>query len=180
MFTAYYAQNAIAPKIMKELGYGNIGFVNIAIIYLTFCFGSLFASTINRKLGHKATLFLASLMYVIWAWAFLLPVYKHENKEEVGDPNSGIFSDLSIKCITLITAVLVGLGSGPLWITQGCYISECASHLNKGRFNVIFFGFYQLSSIIAPFISSLLIVYLSKTTFYLVMGLIGLVGALSF
>lgn len=180
MFIAYYSQIAIAPKIMNDLGYGNIGFINVATIHMAFTIGSLFASIINRTLGHKFTFFVASVMYALWAFAFMLPGYKHENKNDPSKISNGIFSDASIISISLITAALVGFVSGPLWITQGCYISECASVLNRGRFNVIFFGFFQLATIVAPLVTSLLIAQISKFTFYFTMGVIGLCGSISF
>ena len=63
---------------MQELGYDRIGFVNLAIIYIAFSICSLFSVQINRKFGHKLTLFVSSLFYAIWAFVFILPAYKFE------------------------------------------------------------------------------------------------------
>ena len=80
---------------MKELGYGNIGFINLAIIYCSFCIFSLSAVVINRKLGHRLTLFLSSSLYSIWAFVFMLPAYKYQNKANFTEEElqSGWLSD---------------------------------------------------------------------------------------
>ena len=85
MFTPFISCQAITPQIMNELGYGNVGFINLAIIYLTFGLTALLATPINRKLGHKFTLIISSSTYAIWAFAFILPAYKYENSEKLGN-----------------------------------------------------------------------------------------------
>lgn len=167
---------------MKELGYGNIGFINLAIIYGSFCIFSLSAVVINRKLGHRMTLFLSSSLYAIWAFVFMLPAYKYQNKANLTkeELESGWLSDTSIITCSLISAFLVGLGAGPLWVSQNCFLSECSSHENKGRFMTLFFGIYQFANIVGNIIAGELIDKIEKTTFYFVMGVIGLVGSLMF
>ena len=81
MFTAFITCQSLTPKIMQELGYGNIGFINLAVIYLTFGILALLAVPINRKFGHRLTLFFSSSFYAIWAFVFMLPAYKYQNKD---------------------------------------------------------------------------------------------------
>ena len=78
MFTSFITCQNIAPKIMQELGYNKIGFVNLAVIYVVFSLCSLFSVQINRRCGHKLTLFVSSLFYAIWAFVFILPAYQFE------------------------------------------------------------------------------------------------------
>ena len=65
---------------MQELGYGNLGFINLAIIYLCFGLSAMIAIPINRKLGHRLTLSLSSSIYALWAFVFMLPAYKYQNR----------------------------------------------------------------------------------------------------
>lgn len=119
MFTSFMTCQSITPKIMKELGYGNIGFINLAIIYGSFCLFSLLSVYINRKLGHRMTLFLSSSLYAIWAFVFMLPAYKYQNKANLTQEQKDSFwlSDDFIIACSLISAFLLGLGAGPLWVS---------------------------------------------------------------
>ena len=74
---------------MKDLGFGSLGFVNIAVVYLSFALTSLLASSINRKLGTRLTLLLSALTYAIWIAGFLLPAKRFEDKIE----GSALYSD---------------------------------------------------------------------------------------
>ena len=167
---------------MSELGYSNLGFINLAIVYFTFSMASLFLSVpINKKLGHKYTMFFSAAAYAAWEFAFILPAYKYENYKDVKkDDLPAIFSDSSIIFFSIFSAVLIGLGAGPLWVSNNCYISECASHVNKGRFNALFYSIFQSSSITGTILSGILIERVSKTKYYIVMGVIGSIGTVIF
>ena len=78
LFTAFIACQNISSKMLKDLGFENIGFLSIALIYLAFGFASLVAVPINRAIGAKLTLFLSALTYVIYIASTLLPVLKFE------------------------------------------------------------------------------------------------------
>jgi len=58
-----------------------------------------------------------SLNYALWATAFILPAYKYENYKDHKGPLPWILSDTSIITINLISAFLLGLGAGPLWVS---------------------------------------------------------------
>ncbi len=102
---------------MKDLGFDNLGFINIAIIYMAFTIASLFASRINKALGTKMTLFLSALTYTIWTFCFMLPAYRFETKSSEKDGKPAI-SDLTIKVTSLLSATILGVGAGPLWVSQ--------------------------------------------------------------
>jgi hypothetical protein len=68
--------------MMKDLGFENIGFLSIALIYLSFGISSLFAIPINKAIGTKMSLFFSALSYVIYIGSTLLPVYKFERLEQ--------------------------------------------------------------------------------------------------
>ena len=61
---------------MKDLGYSNLGFVNLATVYLSFSLTSVFAASINKRFGTRKTLCLGGLTYAFWIAGFLLAAYK--------------------------------------------------------------------------------------------------------
>ena len=108
---------------MKDLGYQNLGFINLSIIYLTFGMTSTVAVPINKFLGTSLTLCLSALTYALWIASFLLPAYKSQMIENKEANELLIFQDFFIKSVVIISAVLIGLGAGPLWVSQSFYIS---------------------------------------------------------
>ena len=78
LFTAFLSCQNITAKIMKDLGFSGLGFINLAIIYLSFGLNSLMASKINERFGTKLTLCFSGLTYALWIASFLLPAYKYE------------------------------------------------------------------------------------------------------
>ena len=108
------ATQSIAAKIMNDLGYGNLGLINIAIVYLSFALTSILASSINKKLGTKWTLVASALTYAFWVSAFLLPARKYDLGEEA---TSFIYSDGVIVTASLLSALFLGLGAGNLWVS---------------------------------------------------------------
>ncbi len=83
-FTGYSACVNITPKILKDLGYDNLGFLNLSIINFFFAISSLVAAPINKRFGSKNVLFAASLTYPTWIFSFLAPAYKFDNKKAQG------------------------------------------------------------------------------------------------
>ena len=79
MFAAFFACQNISSKVMRDLGFENLGFLNIAIVYLFFSLSSMFAIPVNRFLGARLTLCLSGLTYALWIAGFLLPAYKFES-----------------------------------------------------------------------------------------------------
>ena len=106
------------------------------------------------------TLFLATSMYALWTFVFILSAYKHQITATNDMPKGTepfYLSDKFIVTCSLISAFLVGFGAGPLWVSQNCYMAECTSNFNKGRFTSLFFGFYRLGTIFGNLIAGALI-----------------------
>jgi len=103
---------------MAELGYSNLGFINLTIVYCGFAFASILAGPINKKFGTRMTCFASGMTYALWIAAFLLPAYKFEKKMR-GEPTEDSFwmSDGMIIFLSLFTATLLGIGAGPLWVS---------------------------------------------------------------
>ena len=102
---------------MKELGYSNLGFINISLIYLSFATTAMLSVPINKKLGTKWTLVLSGLTYALWIAIFLIPCYKYEKIKRNEDVSSLLYSDTTIKTLALLSALFLGMGAGPLWVS---------------------------------------------------------------
>lgn len=81
-FTGYSAVLNITPKILKDLGYNNLGFINLSTINIVFAISSLFAAPIIKKFGALKVLFFSSLSYPIWIFTFLAPAWKYDNRDK--------------------------------------------------------------------------------------------------
>ena len=81
-YTPYWQCRSIAAKIMEELGYSNIGFINLSIIYLVYGLTALISPNITRKIGQKNSLIIASVCYTLWTASFILPAYKYEKYKD--------------------------------------------------------------------------------------------------
>ena len=117
LFSAYVSCANIQSKIMKELGFSNLGFIMLSLSYLFFCTTAMFAAPINKKLGTKWTLVISSLAYVCIIASFIIPCYKFEKLKRNEDVSSFIYSDSIIKFLCLSSAFIIGMGAGPLWVS---------------------------------------------------------------
>ena len=78
LFTAFMSCSNLSSTIMNDLGYGNLGLLNIAIIYFTFAWAAMVAVPINKALGTRFTFVFSCMCYLFWIAGFMLPAFKHE------------------------------------------------------------------------------------------------------
>jgi len=97
---------------MKDLGFENLGFINISICYLSFSINSIFAVKVNKIFGTKCSLIVAACAYAFWMFSYLIPAYRVEMNIK-----TGIFSDEGIRAVSIISALIIGAGAGPLWVS---------------------------------------------------------------
>ena len=68
--------------------------------------------------------------------------------------------------------VIVGFGAALLWVSQGEYVSSCASEETKGFYFGHFWALYMSAQIFGNLIGALLIRQTSGIWFFLIMGII--------
>ena len=105
--------------IYDEYGFINMGQTTIFCIYAAYGLGSLFSSSIVKKLGHQKSLFLSGLTYCIYISTGLVII------TEIPIPK------LLKWCIVILGALICGVGASILWVSQGSYISETADSVRK-------------------------------------------------
>lgn len=155
------------------MGLKNVGLYNISLLYFTCSISGLGALPVYRFLGSASRSMIVSVIgFTIWIAGFLLPSYRYEfiqtHSKEEADALWYFTLDL-LWVQNLFSALFIGFCTAVVWTCQGIYISECASHSNKGRFNSIFFAIYQTSQYVSYFIAAQLIQRVSKSTFFWVM-----------
>ena len=99
----------MAAKVMEDLGFSNLGFINVSIMYLGLTISSMLAIPINRKIGSKLTLFISGITFAIYIAGFLLPAYQFEGAVNL--------EDNTIIAINLICALIVGFGAACIWVS---------------------------------------------------------------
>jgi len=77
---------------MDECGFGNIGFLQIAILYLFYCPCSFFATVIIAKMTEKWSMFMGAVTFIFFVGTFILPSLYDEYQHEHGGakPTAGI------------------------------------------------------------------------------------------
>jgi hypothetical protein len=75
-YTAFGVCQNFASKVLEDDGFGNLGFINLAALYLVFACCSFFSTAIVNKINNiKVSLSLGALGYAFWIISFLLPSY---------------------------------------------------------------------------------------------------------
>ena len=115
----------------------------------------MFAAPFNKRLGTKVTLIFSGLTYALWIAMFLVPTYRSENSTDFDD--SFLFSDGAITILSMFSSVIIGIGAGPLWVSQSYHIATCANETNKGLYNGIFLSIVNISFISSNFLAAILI-----------------------
>jgi MFS family permease len=80
-----------------------------------------------------------------------------------------------------VTAAINGAGAGILWVSQGIYISQCATNETKGFYNGYFWAFFMSSQIVGNVIAALLLSKgNSQALLFIVFGCCATLGSLLF
>ena len=83
LFTAFNTCQGFASKVLSDDGFNNLGFICLAVLYLTFAVCSLFSSAIVNKVGKlNLTMGVGAFCYSLWIACFLLPAFYGEYVKE--------------------------------------------------------------------------------------------------
>lgn len=72
MFSVFNTAQNLASNVLKDLGFGNMGFYSLAFLYLTFSLSCFVASAIVNKIGERVSMVSGSLCYTLYNGAFIL------------------------------------------------------------------------------------------------------------
>lgn len=142
LFMAFFSAANSAAKALRDCGFENLGFYNLAMLYLNFGLASTWTPRVLHILNAKRTMVLASLMYAIWIVSLAATSTALKS-----DTVSEYLSYNAVVVIVLTIAFICGAGCSLLWIAQGKYLSDCAEAClhRKGFYNSLFWTTIFLS-----------------------------------
>lgn len=108
---------------MKDFGYGNLGFYNIAVLFLVYAIGSFFSTAMVNKMGIKFGLTLGAILKTLWVLAAVVPAYGSLST----DKDYWLYSRDFIFPFQLTMSAICGIGNSLVWPAQGKYIADCAN-----------------------------------------------------
>jgi hypothetical protein len=91
---------------MSNDGYDVLGFLSLALLYLTLGIGCLFATAIMVRIGVKQCMIVGSLCDFFWICINIIPALAEENP----DSDFFMFSTGFIYFINVLASVLDGFG----------------------------------------------------------------------
>lgn len=111
LFVAFTSSANIYSKLMRDIGYGNLGFYGLSLLYASFSIGCFLAPSITSMISKPQRAFQGSaITYTLW----IIGAY-------IGATSQ---NDAIVVFSGLLGNVLVGFGASTLWVTHGKYLSD--------------------------------------------------------
>ena len=180
LFTSFQTTQNFATKVLKDDGFSSMGFTSLAVLYLTFAICGFFGTAIVNKINRiNISMSMGGLCYSFWIICFLLPSFYHEYDDKDNLP--WILNKNLIKALIIITAIINGAGAGILWVSQGKFISECATEENKGFYNSYFWAFFMSAIVIGNIVAGVVLRSGAKqSTLFILFAVLAVCGSLMF
>lgn len=134
MFIAFSSSASIYSKIMRDRGYGNLGFYGMALLYLSFSIGCFLAPSVTSMVSKPQRSFqYSSFTYTLW----ILSAY-------IG---ASVDNETIVVSSGIIGNVLIGLGASTLWVTHGKYLADFikSNPPQSGHYSSLFFMIFASS-----------------------------------
>ena len=166
----------MAAEVLEDLGFGDLGFYSLSVLYFTFAFSCFIATPIVNKCGERFSMTLGAFCYFTYVSSFVFASasIKYEEKQ------LAILGKGVIEAIILITAAFNGFGASILWVAQGRYLSCIANDSNKGTYNSIFFAFFMACLIVGVLFGAIVLDNTDAFTFYCAMSATCLASSMFF
>jgi MFS family permease len=171
LYTAYNTHQALAVQVYAQLGFGNLGNICLFLVFGFFALCSIVAPFYQRKLSAKTGLMLGAIPTLLFVFAGLLTSGCIQY-----DSYDGICSVSFIYIVNIICAILVGVGTGFLWLCQAMYVNACADEQTKGLYNGLFLSIFQLSQILGGGLTTFVLGNTDQFTFYLILSVFGVIS----
>jgi hypothetical protein len=166
MFASFGTAQMLSPKILRDNDFGNLGFYEMSLFFMTLGLGSFISTSLVTYLGQRLTLFLAALSYALHTGCYILPVLR----VEYPDSTLLLLDKTFCQAFVILAACLNGLGGSIIWVAHGKYISECAQESNKGMFNAIFWAIYIMSYCVGNSIGATILDSVKPSVFYIILS----------
>ena len=104
----------MAPQVLDDLGYGDMGFYSLVALYLSFTFSCFLATPIVNKCGERFAMVVGAMNYSLYTGSFILAAAPARYPDEAAD--HWALKDGFIKFVIILTAVFCGFGAAILWV----------------------------------------------------------------
>lgn len=145
VFTAVFALENLAPQLLRDLGFGGLGFVSVAVIYATHLISCFLAPTVLQNLNERRALPIATLFYALYCASGLLPA------------TCPHCSRIYIVAHIIIASALFGFSAAFVWVPQGAIMTLNAPQEHVNTYMTIFQSLFQTTGLVASVISSFIV-----------------------
>ena len=137
------------------------------------------STALLKKLGIYKCLILGGFGHFCFVFAQIFPAIKYDHRD---NGNTTFFtSDGFITVFLIICATINGVGAALIWVSNGSYISACATPKTKGFFYGFFWIVYMMSQVVGSLIGAAILHSGKKETFfYCSLGVLAAFASLSF
>jgi hypothetical protein len=130
-FTMVFISYSTLQAYVSSLLPGDLGFQSLVVLYVAFVVFLVFAPFFCDLLGDVGAMVLGSTGYIVYVLSLV-----------IGEPT-----------LILAGSVVLGFGSSLLWVGQGAALTRWSTGATRGKNAGIFWGGYQLSSVLGPMTS---------------------------
>ena len=83
LFSVFMTAQSLAAEVLDDLGFGDLGFYSLGLLYFTFSFCSFIATPLVNKCGERFSMTLGSIWYFLYisSFAFASASIKYEDNE---------------------------------------------------------------------------------------------------
>ena len=72
LFSVFLTSQNLAAEVLDSLGFGNLGFYSLAVLYFVFAFSCFIATPIVNRCGERFSLTTGSMCYIFYTGSFIL------------------------------------------------------------------------------------------------------------
>ena len=177
LFSVFLTSQNLAAEVLDSLGFGNLGFYSLAVLYFVYAFSCFITTPIVNKCRERFSLTVGSMCYIFYTASFILASLPGQYPDKEG---SWFASKDFIGFMNITGSIICGFGSAILWVAEGRYISRIANDSNKGTYNSVLWAFMQTSQIVGTLFSALVLKKTSTFNFYCIMSIVGIFASLFF
>jgi len=72
LFCVFNTAQNLASQVLDDLGFGNMGFYSLAVLYFAFSFSCFVATPIVNKCGERFAMTVGAMCYTLYTACFIL------------------------------------------------------------------------------------------------------------
>ncbi|CDW80606.1 major facilitator superfamily protein [Stylonychia lemnae] len=175
---SYTSTANILSLILQKNGYGPLGNLSIACVYIAWGLGSLFSPTIYKRLGSRKSIFLGVSSNAIWIYSSIICLLDKDMSPNAEIPwyKSEVFGYI----IVLGCSTFNGFFNCPMWVAFCKQISSLSSKETYGTYFSYFWCYYISAQIFGNSLASLVLEKFSEIAFFIIMGSIAMLASIYF